>query len=34
MEGVKKIDVEFDDVMREIVVEGNEDGRWWIEDVE
>lgn len=34
MERLNKIDVDFDDVMRDILLEGNEDGSWSIEHVE
>ncbi|WMT28661.1 TetR/AcrR family transcriptional regulator [Bacillus aerius] len=34
MERLNKIDVDFDDVMRDILLEGNEDGSWSIQHVE
>ncbi|KWZ66977.1 TetR/AcrR family transcriptional regulator [Bacillus altitudinis] len=34
MERLNKIDVDFDDVMRDILHEGNEDGSWSIQHVE
>lgn len=34
MERLNKIDVDFDDVMRDILLEGNEDGDWSIQHVE
>lgn len=34
MERLNKIDADFDDVMRDILLEGNEDGSWSIEHVE
>nr|MDF9459800.1 TetR/AcrR family transcriptional regulator [Bacillus pumilus] len=34
MERLNKIDADFDDVMRDILLEGNEDGDWSIQHVE
>ncbi|WP_342489301.1 TetR/AcrR family transcriptional regulator [Bacillus sp. FSL P4-0248] len=34
MERLNKIDVDFDDVMRDILLEGNKDGSWSIQHVE
>ncbi|WP_353853724.1 TetR family transcriptional regulator C-terminal domain-containing protein [Bacillus sp. Bos-x628] len=34
VERMNKIDVDFDDVMREILLEGNQDGSWSIEHIE
>ncbi|MEC0983985.1 TetR/AcrR family transcriptional regulator [Bacillus safensis] len=34
MERLNKIDVDFDDVMRDILLEGNKDGSWTIQHVE
>ncbi|MBU5257973.1 TetR/AcrR family transcriptional regulator [Bacillus pumilus] len=34
MERLNKIDADFDDVMRDILLEGNEDGSWSIQHVE
>ncbi|MEC3737558.1 TetR/AcrR family transcriptional regulator [Bacillus safensis] len=34
MERLNKIDVDFDDVMRDILLEGNKDGSWSIQQVE
>lgn len=34
MERLNKIDVDFDDVMRDILLEGNKDGDWSIQHVE
>ncbi|MFS0657080.1 TetR/AcrR family transcriptional regulator [Bacillus sp. 179-C3.3 HS] len=34
MARMNKIDVDFDDVMRDILLEGNEDGSWSIQNVE
>ncbi|MGE6632147.1 TetR/AcrR family transcriptional regulator [Bacillus sp. NPDC077027] len=34
VERLNKIDIEFDDVMREILIEGNQDGSWTIHNVE
>jgi hypothetical protein len=34
MERLNKIDADFDDVMRDIILEGNKDGSWSIQHVE